>query len=167
MRHPYLIQRCTIQEWKPSYKVSEYLKLDYMGASEFEWGAVPKCLRAFGEKQKQLEVFDIFHAKTLDLPEGASPAVYILCTKDEVKEYTKLLTQLAAQAKDKGGYTPLKEQISLFNMVRGANKERWRGDNFWFDIDNAVAICLSKEPLENFKLAVVNSINFMDAQKDK
>lgn len=148
MRHPWLIQRCKIKEWSSEKKVSEYLSLDYMGSAEFEFGAIPKCLRAFGEKIKKLKVH-------------AVDSFFILCTDLEVEEYSK---HIRAIADDKHR---LKEYISLHGLVKGKRERTYSKDDFWFDVDNAVAICLQKEPLENFKLAIVNSINYMNDQQKK
>ncbi len=46
----YLVQRGTINRPLSQYtdvRISEAIDLDYMGSSEFEFGALPKSLRAF------------------------------------------------------------------------------------------------------------------------
>ena len=48
---PYLIQRLTPRIYGADERkgVDRYFAMDYMGSSEFEWGAVPKALRAMRE----------------------------------------------------------------------------------------------------------------------
>ena len=42
---PYLIQRMNAEVCQGRNGVDRYFRLDYMGSSEFEWGAIPEALR--------------------------------------------------------------------------------------------------------------------------
>lgn len=43
---PYLVQRGKIRHPLVEGRFSDAVNLDYMGSAEFEWGALPKSLRA-------------------------------------------------------------------------------------------------------------------------
>ncbi len=151
---PWLIQRCTVKSWKPEFKVSEFLYLDYMGSAEFEYGAVPACLRAFYAKITQLVVtkFDI-----------RGIGIWILSEPSHVEPYHQFLKS-AALAQPADGPL-LQESNTLMYRLRGGIPRPHYLDNFWFDLVNQVAIGLKPDDVLHFRDAVVNSVQYMDSTK--
>ena len=151
-KKPWLIQRCTVKSgWKKTSKVSEYLDLDYMGSAEFEFGAVPKCLREIHGKLDKVN--------PVKLTIGTH-TVWILAEPEKVEHYEKWLNVVKDAASE---YEPdLKELISLYQILKDKPRPTYRDDNFWIDLDNGIAISLEKGPIMNFKDSVVNSVKFMD-----
>ena len=49
---PYLIQRGKFESRDFKEGIDSILKFDYMGSSEFEWGALPKSLQAIRDKKE-------------------------------------------------------------------------------------------------------------------
>jgi len=149
---PWLIQRWKVKEkWKNSLKVSEYLKQDYMGSAEFEFGAVPRFLRSFHERLPRL-VYTSFKVNRHQL--------HILTVPEFLTQYHEFLE---AMAKDRYAVR-LQERIGLQGILSN-DRSGYEEDDFWTDLVNNVAIALEKEPLMNFKKAIVNSVRFMDEQK--
>ena len=100
MENPYLIQRCEIKEsWNQASIVSEAVKLEYMGSSEFEWGAIPDSLKEIS-KRNGLEVFQ--HKN-----------LFVLCKENELTEYKELLDQLE------------QNKIRTKERVWGENTDLW------------------------------------------
>lgn len=152
---PWLIQRWKVKGgWKPSLKVSEYLKQDYMGSSEFEFGAIPKTLREFHARLGKLVYTKL---------EVNGHAVHLLSLPEQVEPYKAFL---ATMSKDKYEVR-LKERIRLAHILSNDKDKTYMDDDFWWDLDNVIAIALDKGPLMNFKDALVNSVKFMDEEKKK
>lgn len=160
---PYLIQRCTVKDvFIETQKVSEYLSLDYMGSSEYEWGAVPKCLREFNNRLDELVTTRL---EVLGR-DGITRVVHLLSLTCQVVIWEQFFKECANASSAYSG-PRLKEGISLTKILGGYLGEVYQRDNFWIDIDNCVAMCQELGPLENFKKAVVNSVKFMNEQKKK
>jgi len=152
---PWLIQRWKVNsKWKPSLKVSEYLKQDYMGSAEFEFGAIPKALREFHARLGRLVYTKL---------EVNGNAVHLLSLPEHVEPYKAFLAEMA---KDKYAVR-LKERVRLAHILSNCKDQTYMDDDLWWDLDNVVAIALEKGPLMNLKDALVNSVKFMDEQKAK
>lgn len=131
MRDPYLIQRCEVkQDWSQAKTVSEALKLDYMGSSEFEWGAIPQFIEQMSKKE-DLKVFSHVVNKT---------EYFILCQKNEIEEYKNILQKLADDQ--------VRTKEFVFNSTT----------NFWMDLTNKVAFSLNKDVLAKSPSLFKNSV---------
>jgi hypothetical protein len=154
MNSMWLVQRCSIAKpFIDTMRVGEYLNLDYMGSSEFEWGAFPKTLRALNEKYKNLQIYEIKTSKK---------SIWLLCTGMEYEFYSNEILEYVKKGKH------LKEYISLGDHLSG-NRPEWHKDTIWVDVGetNNVVFSLEKEQVENFYKAIPNSIKYMDEQKSK
>jgi hypothetical protein len=144
----YLVQRGTVKvEAYNGEKVSDYLQLDYMGSAEFEFGALPKSIRAMAAKK--LEVLP-FHWE--------ERTIYVLCEK---QEYEKVISKLGDYLI---GKRRLKEHISLRDIIEGASRS-YDTDNFWWEIEGHYAFSLNEDYVKNFQKAVKKSVEFMDKEK--
>lgn len=139
------VQRCTVKSCLYNNEmVSEYAKLDYMGSSEFEFGAVPKSIRELNKKK--LEIFPFHYGEHV---------IYILCEKgqlDKIKsDMSKYLT----------GNLRLHEYISLADKLKGEASAVWN-DNLWWDIGEHFAFSLDEKYIQGFNKALKKSLEFMD-----
>ena len=149
LKKPFLVQRAKVQPYTEGMRVSEMLRLDYMGSAEFEWGAVPKCLRAMAAR-------DLVVTRTY----VKCKEVFIICTKEEGFELRDFLAVLAEDI------LVLKERISFSQRFANAPVARYdHGEDFWFDIDLHVAWTLDEAAANHFIDALKVSVEYMDSQK--
>lgn len=151
MKVPFLIQRCFVLpndlRKAESLMTGGYVKLDYMGSSEFEWGAIPKFQRDVFSKITKLEVNKISH-------NGVQ--LWFASEKNEVKEYGEYLKQLID---DK---IRLKEGSGL---AKGNFREK--ETNCWFDLTNNLFFARDEKTINNLFKTIPNSVRFMDSQNRK
>lgn len=126
-------------------------RYDYMGSSEFEWGAVPKSLQQVTElrKQNKLVKFDIqVSAKVRDFHSDkyltGTKTVYVVCHVDFKDEIEKYINQLAGNGR--GLHT--KECVNLDSNICGM--EYHQDTVGWHDIDNHYLFFTDNEMFDNF-----------------
>lgn len=126
MKTPYLIQRlkaphgginpfCDINR-SLQEAAKDLFSFDYMGAAEFEWGAVPTALRELGRQHKLMTTFEV-------------DKVYVICPesiKDEVKAWIELT------AKDQCP-NRTKERVSLKESLECKKYNDFKG---WLKIED-------------------------------
>lgn len=114
---------------------------DYMGSSEFEWGAVPYALSQIAENVDKYETFKIIvdlssvpaHWKRKDEKGQGSKYVYVIARKGDREIYTKRILKWASEAYNNG----LKETTHLARTLRPV--EEWDRDvQGWLDVSNGV-----------------------------
>lgn len=112
---------------------------DYMGAAEFEFGAVPKALRRIGENARNLVATSIdvrladvakhWRDKSEGEPVGSAP-VYLLCAKADVAEVESRVRGWAGES-----FSELKEQTRLSSALRPVHD--WDAETGgWLELDN-------------------------------
>jgi hypothetical protein len=121
MNRPYLIQRAKFEK-REGKGIDALLQFDYMGSSEFEWGALPQSLKRTRENEKQYVQFEFTFENFEDKP------IMILCKEADKEELPKILAQLADRE------LRLKEYCDLDAYLKG-NKD-YRTSDFWWDIEN-------------------------------
>ena len=145
---PYLIQRGTFRSDLALEKkgLDQFVNFDYMGSSEFEWGALPKALKGIREfKDLMLGAMAIKN----------SGIVRFLCS-EALKKDVKKCINLLAKDPYKENYR-LKEYCDFRDGVnRKTDKSKKLGqNNFWWDIENHymfwIDYPLSKELMEVVK----------------
>jgi hypothetical protein len=136
MDSPYLVQRAKFQD-KPNGKgVDAILQFDYMGSSEFEFGALGNSLRAI---RPEIDEYDYYPLEI----EGKSFTVF--CKEADKEEVFNKVLGLA-QAKCR-----LKEYCDLHNYVKNDSQ---RNDHWW-DIGNHWMVWKENETFtEKFKKAI-------------
>lgn len=155
MHAPYHIQRGTIRTplADVSAKLSDAVKLDYMGSSEFEYGALPKSFReieAVADAWKQRVVPEI--------EQGGLPLlVYGAMTDEEFAEYRGHLSRL------RDGSARTLE--STYFEADHAKRFKLLTCDFWWDIDNAVMFGFNKHFMQRLPYYVAVSIKFMNEKK--
>lgn len=153
MRQIYLVQRGVIQpKFKPEMRLSETVRLDYMGSSEFEWGALPKSLRRMQEVGTlQSVVFRTFSSRT------GSPLRACGVFKDAGAYESALAPVIAGTARTK--------EFTGFDQHVGPETKWSTGVDFWWDIENDVMMSFHKKFMKTLPEILGSSWAWMDAQK--
>jgi hypothetical protein len=125
---------------------------DYMGAAEFEFGAVPKALMGIAAEADNYQAFSFslplskvaksWRDKSTVDPVGDA-IIYVICNKGDVKEITTRIKQFAAE-----NYNGrLKESTRLQGALRPLDD--WDSDvKGWFELDNGFFFFTDKEMWE-------------------
>lgn len=124
---------------------------DYMGAAEFEFGAVPKALQVIAKNYESYEAFSFtmplskvkqsWRDKSTEKPTG-NVTIYVICNKDDSKEVT---ARIKLNAANNGGR--LKEPTLLSNTLRPDGD--WDpGMVGWLELDNGFFFFTDKEMWE-------------------
>lgn len=175
VHRPYLIQRGTITPATGIVRYSEAVRDDYMGASEFEWGAKPASLRRMQAERTTLRTVaapDVRDAK------GRPLLMYGNFTRIDPVAYSAAIGDLAggrARAKE---WTAFDDQISPRPITIPARyrtkreRERYVADenarrtNVWWDIGNDVMMSFDGEFMDRLPKILEESWAYMDAQKE-
>ncbi len=134
-----------------SKEANELLKVifrfDYMGSSEFEWGAVPKALGKIVENIKNTITFQIeVHAQTWKKEKGTG-IVYVICQKDWKDEIIKRIEFYAQENVTRSREYMTKESIHLNNSI--IDKDDTHKSYGWLELDNGYMFFTDKEMFEN------------------
>jgi rhodanese-related sulfurtransferase len=112
---------------------------DYMGAAEFEFGAVPEALQALAADARELVAFGVavplatvppnWRDKSKDVPSGDAH-IYVLCRHGQSNEVTARVQTWATES-----LNDLKEQTRLASALRPFNE--WDTETAgWLEISN-------------------------------
>lgn len=156
MHTPYLIQRGKIVRPMPDDRFSKLVDLDYMGSAEFEFGALPKSLRAL---QARVDSISITVEPRITGENGESLRVLHTFSPEEYEQYVAYLLQ----ARD--GKLRTKES-TWFDKDHAKRFPSLRCD-VWWDIDNHVMWSFDKNFMKRLPDALVASWKYMDEQKGK
>ena len=129
---PYLIQRGSFKPYEGYPRISDAIRLDYMGSAEFEFGALPESLCALEATKNTLTIITVSEinipkkgsSKTIPLkvlspwPEGSA----------EWQQYKKYLLNM------RDGKVRLKENSGFAEETLN----RYNRCDFWWDIENHV-----------------------------
>jgi len=138
---PYLIQRGTIKTNKKSHikGIDSLVSYDYMGAAEFEFGALGKALEKFSKITDAYRVFAIDSIRRL----SDNSRLFVYCHSD-FEEIEKFLEINSKNPYHKDYH--LHEQTYLNHVVDG---DRFFGNiDFWWDIENNWFACFRKENMD-------------------
>lgn len=148
IRKVWLLQRAKAKTFNKNIMTGDYLSLDYMGASEFEWGAIPKFQRDTNARLPNM---------IIDSVTNCGKTLFFACEPDQVVDYKDELSNLLA------GRRPLKESARI--------DSKWIDPNdlpdTWLDITNNCFISTKREVVENLFKTIPNSVRYMDEQKRK
>lgn len=159
---PYLIQRCSVKKdyndysgskpkdilFSPDMKIGDFLTLDYMGSAEYEFGSFPRNTRNMFDKLDKLKVYQV---------NVNNKMVFVLCSDDQIEEYSKVLEKLAKNE------IRLKDYIRFDNYFN--NRIDSRTEDTWVDLDNQIVFSMVESTVTNFKVAITNSVNYMNLNK--
>lgn len=151
---PYLIQRGKFKDLpkgKGPCRLSVAVSMDYMGSSEFEWGALPKSFR-------QIESFrPEFKLRVVDtILEDEQPLqVWSFFDDEQFALYEGYLSNLRFTRN-----TSTKEYTD-FNV----NDRKTSKVDFWWDIENGVMFGFNKDRMNKVGQHVDDSLAYMN-EKD-
>ena len=160
VRKPYLIQRGTIN--KPfvalSERFSKAVDLDYMGSAEFEFGSIPKSLRALYDKVDNINI-TVMDSITEITEKGTMLRVLHTFNEQEWNGYKHWLLALRNTSLSKI-YT--KERTDFDPSTRS----RFGRTDFWWDIQNHVMWSFDKKFMERLPDHLVASWKYMNEQRE-
>lgn len=161
MKSIYLVQRCLLKtdELSENKRFSENLDCDYMGASEFEFGALPKSLRAMNENEgysvvKSTKIFDL---------KGHPLRIYSNLNVIDVLVYESWLDDIY---NGKVGNQYFKESPRFSNEILKTNSPNYY-PVLWWDIKNHVMWTFNKKIASILKGSIKQSVDYMDELKKK
>lgn len=120
--------------------IKNIFSFDYMGAAEFEFGALPISLQLIAknhEKYNSMEFVAITKQKN-------KAVVYVLCNKADSSDISHWIKR---KAFDEYGEGTTKERVGI-NQAINDKECRWKG---WLDIDNGFFFFVDKEMFEKTK----------------
>ncbi len=126
MEQPYLIQRGVIRRPINTDCISDLIALDYMGSAEFEFGALPRSLRALRELSAQ-GLVQVRKVESIQDSEGRHLRVLSGYHDSEFDIYVGWLTQLRAN------------QLRTKETTRFASNyqhSRFSTADIWWDVVN-------------------------------
>ena len=126
--------------------LNKIFTFDYMGAAEFEFGAVPKAL------DKIVDYFNNGHGVCGELNiEGVQ--IYYLTDARVQKETEQRIRDLAVDPFSKKGIRT-KERVGLHETIKKkkGSTDRWLQEYLgWIELDNGFIFFSDKEAFENFR----------------
>lgn len=158
-----LVQRGVIRRPLGDFRgarISEAIGMDYMGSAEFEWGALPKSIKAFENNIDRVKMTLI----PLDLPGAGDKMLRVLHMMDEedLAQFTVNLQQLWYM--DDGAHRRLKESLQFSYKEHRYNGKPYDTD-FWWDIENHAMWSFDKSFMNHLVENLAASIKYMREQR--
>lgn len=171
MNAMYLVQRGNFNDIKNITNSGVFgrenmINLDYMGAAEFEYGAIPRSLSRMAKNQAN----GSFIIKDTGMKSVKGKSLFIACdnegTFEEAKKEIQKYLDDRADIHSISKYC-LKEYILFeYQMLEWYNKNSDSYDrrfDFWFDIKNDFMFFLLNEKDERFKMFSERIVKLFDA----
>lgn len=155
-RTPYLIQRGMIRKNDKISRLSDMVDFDYMGSSEFEFGALPRSLRAL---QANVDSISSTVEGRITGDNGESLRVLHTFSPEDYEVYFGHLTKL------REGKLRTKESTRF-----SVEDKKWFSSqkcDFWWDIENHVMWTFKKHFMKQLPDALAESWKYMDRNKVK
>lgn len=163
MKQIYLLQRAKvnpeINQEVSKLKTGEYIRLDYMGSAEFEFGAIPNFQKNINKSLSKLQNYSVTHN---------NQALWFMCLPEEKDEYSNLLIQVLenkVRLKERSGF----DQREPLEGTTKRNKKVYTYDSpkapfsysVWFDLDNNRVVARNEDVLNNLRKTIPNSVASM------
>jgi len=142
---PWLIQRGGFKNINHNEitGIDSLISWDYMGSSEFEWGALPDGLKKLMDSFDSLHIFVYNNIKDLN-----NNPLYILCRDYQKDEVTQVIVNLFSDNPHR-----LKEWSGMSDYI--SNPSRFsQKTNFWWDIENDWMCCFGAEHINKLAIAL-------------
>lgn len=124
---PYLIQRAAFRNEPNRKGIDAILRFDYMGSSEFEWGALPDSLNRI---RRDIDDYTYFQYSFTGHP---TKVVTVFSKKDQSEQIPEILEQLANKERP----IRLKERCDLIDWVKPEECfSPYNRNDHWWDIEN-------------------------------
>ena len=162
MQSLYLIQRGAIKRPLPgpqdAVRLSQAVSLDYMGSSEFEWGALPASFRRLESHPLTFAMRTVYSITDTSTGQSRPLKVWSCMTDDEFAQYEIQLIKL------RKGEIHTKE-YTMFN--KDHIKSKYDKTDFWWDIQNDTMFGFDQDFMDMVGDCVANSLAYMNEQKAK
>lgn len=133
--------------------IENIFRFDYMGAAEFEWGAVPNALNKIARNRKSYVAFGTL----IKTKEGRSGNVYVICDRSICQEVTEWIKRKGFDEFDRECWTM--EQVWLQNAINSENRI-FSSVCGWLELNNGFFFFTDKEMF--LKSAKLFELNFND-----
>lgn len=133
--------------------IENIFRFGYMGAAEFEWGAVPDALNKIARNRKSYITFEIL-VKT---KESGSGNVYVICDRAIYQDVTEWIKRKAFDEFDKECWTM--EHVWLQHAINSENRI-FSGVCGWLELNNGFFFFTNKEMFSKTK--ELFGLNFVD-----
>lgn len=153
LQSSHLIQIGTIRRPLGDYtqaKISDAVNMEYMGAAEFEFGALPKSLRSIEAKLTQVRVRVVDEIKD---KEGKSLRVLHCFDTETMDEYVEVLKNLRANK-------VRTKECHYFEETYVPG--RFTQYDYWWDIRNHVMWSFDKNFMNRLKGHIESSLKYMN-----
>jgi hypothetical protein len=138
----YLVQRMTAEDTgRPGF--DGHFRLDYMGAAEFEWGALPESLKRIRDAGRRIT--------TIETPvavRGITKTAYVVGAKKAAREQAENLQEWV------DGGCRGHEQAYFAEQIDGSADDYQRRTNAWWDIRGDVMFTLDPDIAKRIVKAV-------------
>lgn len=126
MTRTYLVQRGTFIDREGKQGIDSIISFDYMGSSEFEWGALPKSLRRIRDNKDSYALQELLIQSKVNPKKSYRIAVYA-----KVNDLQEVYDRIRDLAEDK---IRCKEWHAFNHFINPSWHET--KVNFWWDIEN-------------------------------
>lgn len=138
----YLLQRGNFEDRDYKKGIDSIVSFQYMGSSEFEWGALPESLSRIRDMIDQYIYMPV--------PMG-DKTIMVFCKKDRVDEIKPYLISLA------NNDMHLKEYSDFNSYIKPSKYDNCR-TNFWWDLENHLMFWVKDDKFTKKFKSVINPI---------
>lgn len=164
----WLLQRAkakpAIRDFYPTMLTSEFLKLDYMGNAEFEFGAFRNFLIEVDKKISNLGVFSVRHNEM---------TLFFSCPNDSVKEYSEILKNIIEQKQPLKAGSRINSRETIYQKVGKKEKPIFDDPSApyqfdtWLDYTNNLFVSRDELVIKCLMTTIKNSANHIrELEKD-
>ncbi len=150
MIRPYLIQSARFdQDDDSSSGIDDYVRWNYMGSAEYEFGALGEAWR----RLKRLSAKLVMTVITIN-----SHEITIVCLPTSIDDVVDIVTKFS---KDRYAFQ-LKEFIN-FHTVVADTADKYIRENLWFDIDNDYMFWIDNPEFKETLTTLLNEVPSEDS----
>jgi hypothetical protein len=120
----YLVQRANFKERENKTGIDSILRFDYMGASEYEWGALPDSLKRI---RKEIDTYTY-----MDIP-IEDKVITVFCKETQKSDMKTFLREIAD---DKMRMKCMSKFDIYIKSKVGDKPNSWNEFDFWWDLEN-------------------------------
>ena len=123
----YLLQRAQIEDRDYKKGIDSIISLDYMGASEYEWGAIPDSLKAIRANIPEYTYMDV----PMD-----GKVITVFCNVKDRPDVKAYLNELANNDMQTKCYHDFNNLLRPSKIQQEWQAKRPLRTNFWWDLEN-------------------------------
>jgi len=141
----YLVQRLKKQEWPSGQGFDAIFALDYMGSSEFEWGAIPKALRSLRATVLARDTAEVTHR-------GVTRTIHVVGPAQGMNDRLASLNAWLADDRPRG-----KERSAFPENLLGQENQWDRDVIAWWAIDSDLCWALTSDVADDLWRAITGT----------